>query len=58
LTTQARLAAEKCSPRWIEGSATFTTVASSTTMNWARQAITRTSQRFEEGETFPVMAAP
>ncbi len=43
--THGRSAAEKCRPRWIEGSATFTIVASSTTMNWARQAITRTSQR-------------
>ena len=40
-----RLRAEKCSPRWIDGSATFTIVASSTTMNWARQTITSTSQR-------------
>ena len=32
-------------PRWIEGSATFTIVASSTTMNWARQTMTSTSQR-------------
>src|SRR4029077_20743420 len=29
---------------WIVGSATFTTVASSTTMNWARQTIASTSQ--------------
>ena len=30
---------------WIDGSATFTTVASSTTMNCARQTMTSTSQR-------------
>ena len=30
---------------WIDGSATFTTVASRITMNWARQTMTRTSQR-------------
>ena len=47
LTTHCRLEGEKCRPRWIEGSATLTTVASSTTMNCARQAITRISQRFE-----------
>src|SRR4051812_20566544 len=30
---------------WIEGSATFTIVASSTTMNWAKQTTTSASQR-------------
>ena len=31
---------------WIDGSATFTTVASSTTMNCAKQMRTRTTQGF------------
>ena len=48
LTTHCKLDGEKCRPRWIEGSATFTTVASSTTMNCARHAITRISQRLVE----------
>ena len=33
---------------WIDGSATFTTVASSTTMNCAKQMRTRTTQGFVE----------
>ena len=45
LTTHCRSVVEKPSPRWIEGRATFTIVASSTTMNWARQTMTSTSQR-------------
>src|ERR1017187_5641142 len=35
----------------MEGSATFTIVASSTTMNWAMQTSTSTSQRFGSGLT-------
>src|SRR3954449_6809532 len=48
--THCRSVAEKCSPRSIEGSATFTIVASRTTMNWARQTTTRTAQRLVEDE--------
>src|SRR6059058_5173377 len=49
--THCRSAFEKCRPRWIDGSATFTIVASKMTMNCARQTITRTSQRLvERGE--------
>src|SRR5215208_4554368 len=44
--THWRSAEEKSRPCWIDGRATFTIVASSTTMNWARQTTTRTSQRF------------
>ena len=43
-TIHCRLDGEKCSPRWIDGSATFTMVASRMTMNWAMPTITRTSQ--------------
>ena len=45
LTTHWRELVEKSRSAWIDGSATFTTVASSTTMNWAMQTSTRTSQR-------------
>src|SRR5687768_7035103 len=44
--THWRSAAEKSRSRWIDGSATLTTVASRMTMNCARQTMTRTSQRF------------
>ena len=40
-----QVAAEKPRSAWIDGSATFTTVASRITMNCARQTMTRTSQR-------------
>src|SRR5215207_7738803 len=43
--THCRLAAVNPRSRWIDGSATFTTVASRITMNCARQTMTRTSQR-------------
>src|ERR671920_808033 len=43
--THWRSAAEKFRSRWIDGSATFTTVASRMTMNCARQTMTRTSHR-------------
>src|SRR4051812_25447252 len=46
LMTHCRFASENASPRWIDGSAMFTIVASRMTMNWARQTIARTSQRF------------
>src|SRR3954471_8226888 len=42
--THCRLPAEKSRSFWIEGSATFTIVASSTTMNCAKQTSTSTSQ--------------
>jgi hypothetical protein len=42
-TTHCSELAEKSRSSWIEGSATFTTVASSTTMNWAMHTSTRTS---------------
>src|SRR4051794_21951769 len=48
LMTHCRLAFEKSRPRWIDGSATFTIVASRMTMNWARQTTTRVAQRFGE----------
>ncbi len=44
LTIHCRLSGEKWSPRWIDGSATFTMVASRMTMNWASPTMTRTSQ--------------
>ena len=44
LTIHCRLEGEKCRERWIDGSATFTMVASRMTMNWARPTMTRTSQ--------------
>ena len=51
--THCRSAREKCSPFWMEGSATLTMVASSTTMNWATQTMTSVSQglkwRFSDG---------
>ena len=50
LITHCRLDGLNRSPRWIEGSATLTIVASSTTMNWATQTITTTSH----GLTVPV----
>ena len=46
MTIHCRLVGVKCKRAWIEGKATFTIVASSTTMNWARQTSTSTSQRF------------
>ena len=46
LTIHCRLVGEKCSPCWIDGSATFTIVASRMTMNCAMQTRTSTSQRF------------
>ncbi len=42
LTTHSRSVASKFSARWIDGSATFTIVVSSTTMSWAN-AITRSA---------------
>ena len=45
-TIHWRLVGEKCSPRWIEGSATFTIVASRMTMNCAMQTSPRTSHLF------------
>src|SRR3954453_13525362 len=46
--THCRSVGEKWRPCWIEGSATFTIVASRMTMNWAMQTTTSTSQRLEE----------
>jgi hypothetical protein len=45
LTTHARLSWEKLRSSPIEGSATFTIDASSTTMNWAKQRRIRAIQR-------------
>src|SRR5438105_10683669 len=45
--THCRFASENDRPRWIEGSAMFTIVASRMTMNWARQTMARTSQRLD-----------
>ena len=45
LTTHWSELVEKSRSAWMEGRATFTTVASSTTMNCAMQTSTRTSQR-------------
>src|SRR3954469_14436144 len=50
LMTHCRLDVEKPRSRWIEGSATFTIVASRMTMNCARQTMTRTSQRLVSPE--------
>src|SRR5205085_2541039 len=44
LTIHCRLPSERWRSLWIEGRATFTIVASSTTMNCARQIRTRTTQ--------------
>src|SRR6202012_4592234 len=44
-TTQGRLASEKCSAVLIDGSATLTIDASSTTMNWAAHRRIRARQR-------------
>src|SRR3954451_8073022 len=49
LTIHWRLASESPRSFWIDGSATFTIVASRTTMNCARQTRTRTSQGLTEG---------
>src|SRR5688572_12945266 len=49
--THWRSAAEKPRSAWIDGSATFTTVASRMTMNCARQTITSTSQRLVPPES-------
>src|SRR3954447_9248645 len=48
LTIHWRLASESPRSFWIDGSATFTIVASSTTMNCARQTRTRTTHGFTE----------
>ena len=48
LITHCRLASLKPSAVWMCGSATFTIVASRTTMNCARQMITSTTQGFVE----------
>jgi len=45
LTTQDRFSCEKSSASTIEGSATFTIEASSTTMNWVMQSRKRAIQR-------------
>jgi hypothetical protein len=45
LTTHWSDEAEKSRSSWMAGSATFTTVPSRTTMNWAMQTITSTSHR-------------
>src|SRR3954471_1899471 len=53
-TTQVRSACVKCRSAWIEGSATFTIVVSSTIISCARQTTTSASQRrrssVKEGE--------
>src|SRR5437868_6666289 len=53
LTTQVRFAWLKWRSRWIDGSATFTIVTSSTIISWARQTMNSVTQRrrSEERET-------
>src|SRR4051794_31413418 len=53
-----RLASESPRSCWIDGSATFTTVASSTTMNCAKQTSTRTTQGFVEPRLRVITASP
>src|SRR3954454_19764782 len=45
LTTHCRVAAEKASACWMEGSATLTIESSRTTRNWSELSRTRSSQR-------------
>ena len=52
LTIHWRLDTLKWSPCWIDGSATFTIVASRMTMNCAMQTSTSTSQRFDSRRVF------
>src|SRR3954468_4445410 len=53
-----RLASESPRSCWIDGSATFTTVASSTTMNCAKQTSTRTTKGFVEPRLRVITASP
>src|SRR3954452_17301496 len=53
-----RLASESPRSSWIDGSATFTTVASSTTMNCAKQTSTRTTHGFVEPRLRVITASP
>src|SRR3954468_21605915 len=53
-----RLASESPRSCWIDGSATFTTVASSTTMNCAKHTSTRTTQRFVDPRLSAITASP
>src|SRR5436305_5997226 len=53
-----RLASESPRSFWIDGSATFTTVASSTTMNCAKQTSTSTTQGFVEPRVLAIAASP
>ena len=57
LMIHCRLASESPRSFWIDGSATFTTVASSTTMNCAKHTSTSTTQRFA-GARMPATASP
>jgi hypothetical protein len=50
LTTQVRLAWLKSSSRWIDGSATFTIVTSSTIMSCAKQTTISVAQRRRSGD--------
>src|ERR1700749_4941438 len=47
--THCRLSAGKCSARCADGSAMFTTVASSTTISWATPSRARTAHRLGRG---------
>src|SRR4051794_19668117 len=49
--THCRLLLENPRSCWMDGSATFVIVASRTTMNWAKQTRTRTSQRLAGGRS-------
>ena len=57
LTTQARLDEEKPRSRWIEGSATFTTVASSTIISIPTHRTYRASQRDRLSLAFVMVAS-
>ena len=56
LTIHWRFASERLRSFWIDGSATFTTVPSSTTMNWAKQMRTRINQGFVEWRCIRLLA--
>ena len=53
VTTHCRSTVVKCRERWADGSAMFTTVASSTIISWARAMTARISQRLGSGAASP-----
>jgi len=53
VTTHCRSTVVKCSDRCADGSAMFTTVASSTIISWARAMTARISQRLGSGAASP-----